>query len=70
MAHRKKDGGDWTMTKEEKGFIKRNIEGGVVQEGEIGNDEPIPFVAVPNMRESDGTLRSFTVDEILEALGF
>ena len=56
------------LTKDEMEFLKRNLSSGTVQEGELGNDEPIPFVAVPNMRKHDGSLRSFSLDEILEAL--
>ncbi len=58
------------LTKDEMEFLKRNLSSGTVQEGELGNDEPIPFVAVPNMRKPDGSLRSFILDEILEALRF
>lgn len=58
------------LTKDETEFLKRNLSSGTVEEGELGNDEAIPFIAIPYMRKPDGSLRSFSLDEVLEALRF
>lgn len=57
------------LTKAEREFIKTNTQRGVCQAGEIGNAEDVPYIAIPNMRREDGTIREFTTDEIFEALG-
>ncbi len=33
------------------------------------DDEVLPFIAVPNMPQPDGTTKAFSIEEIMEALG-
>ena len=59
------------LTNEEKNWIRKMHTSGYATKDDfpnLGEDERIPFIAVPNMRKPDGSLRSFEVKEIMEAL--
>lgn len=59
------------ISKKEKEWIKRNVISGVATKEDfpsLEEGQEIPFVAVPNMRKPDGSIRSFGVKEIMEAL--
>lgn len=59
------------LTKLERLWIKTQHGHGYVTHGDlpgIPKGEEIPFVSVPNMPLADGSVRHFSLDEILEAL--
>lgn len=59
------------ITNSEKEWIKRNVSFGYATKEDfpsLEEGQAIPFVAVPNMRKPDGSIRYFEVEEILEAL--
>lgn len=60
------------ISKKEKEWIKRNVISGVATKEDfpsLGEGQEIPFIAVPNMRLPDGTIKAFSIEEIMEALG-
>ena len=59
------------ISKKEKEWIKRNVISGVATKEDfpsLEEGQEIPFVALQNTRKPDGSIRSFEVEEILEAL--
>ena len=60
------------ISKIEKEWIKRNVSFGYATKEDfpsMKDDEVLPFIAVPNMPQPDGTTKAFSIEEIMEALG-
>ena len=60
------------ISKKEKEWIKRNVIFGYATKEDfpsLEEGQEIPFIAVPNMRLPDGTIKTFSIEEIMEALG-
>lgn len=60
------------ITNSEKEWIKRNVISGVATKEDfpsLEEGQEIPFIAVPNMPQPDGTTKAFSIEEIMEALG-
>ncbi len=60
------------ISKIEKEWIKRNVSFGYATKEDfpsLEEGQEIPFVAVPNMPQLDGTTKAFSIEEIMEALG-